>query len=69
MIKTYFVYVKVELIEMPTQKRKHDDFVELQTNLHREKISFSTRSSLLELCAAPSEQVNKLSATLLDTEM
>ena len=26
MIKTYFVYVKVELIEMPTQKRKHDDF-------------------------------------------
>ena len=50
---------------MPTQKRKHD-FRRAANKPEQSKISFSTRSRLLEWCAAPSEQVKNLSATLLD---
>ena len=51
---------------MPTQKRKHNDFRRAANKPEQSKISFSTRSRLLEWCAAPSEQVKNLSATLLD---
>ena len=51
---------------MPTQKRKHDDFRRAANKPGQRKISFNTRSLLLELCAAPSEQVKNLLATLLE---
>ena len=51
---------------MPTQKRKHNDFRRAANKPEQSKISFSTSSRLLAWCAAPSEQVKNLSATLLD---
>ena len=51
---------------MPTQKRKHDDFRRAANKPGQRKISFNTRSLFLELCAAPSEQVKNLLATLLE---
>ena len=51
---------------MPTQKRKHDDLRRAANKPGQRKISFNTRSLLLELCAAPSEQVKNLLATLLE---
>ena len=41
---------------MPTQKR-YDDFRRAANKPGQRKISFNTRSRLLELYAAPSEQV------------
>ena len=55
---------------MPTRKRKHDDFRRAVNKPGQRKISFSTRSRLLELRAAPSEQMKNLSTTLLvDNEL
>ena len=51
---------------MPAQKRKHDDFRRAANKPEQRKIRFNARSRLLELCAAPSEQVKNLSATLLE---
>ena len=51
---------------MPAQKRKPDDFRRAANKPGQRKIRFNTRSRLLELCAAPSEQVKNLSATLLE---
>ena len=51
---------------MPAQKRKHDDFRRAANKPGQRKIRFNARSRLLELCAAPSEQVKNLSATLLE---
>ena len=53
---------------MPAQKRKHDDFRRAANKPGQRKIRFNTRSRLLELCAAPSEQVKNLSATLEDND-
>ena len=53
-------------MEMPTQKRKHDEFCRAENKHGQRKISFSRSSCLLELSATPSEQEKNLWATLLD---
>ena len=50
---------------MPTQKRKHDDFRRAANKPGLRKIS-NKRSRHLQFCAAPSELVKNLSATLLE---